>query len=536
MKQVIGSVAALLVSTLAAEDFPISVNQAGYLPHAAKICTTMNPASPKFFVQKGDTDICWHTVYEGTWIDAPSGGGLKLGDFSCVTEPGDYRVLLNTNGIARFRMPDWRPTLQSFHFQIRDGAYDTLKRSLFTYVTWQRCGSPKGWAGVCHQAPVPLKDAKGNTVRMLDARGGYHQSCDLRNWHDGISMSMYALLRWAEIEKPLWDDGDIAEELRWGCDYFLKNVSPEGYIYDAQFSPIGWGPRNYYLAPATLGAECNIVMLFARVSRFFRTVDAVYADRLLASARKVWSQVEENPFFEKPQPAPESNLPAGAQPADRCYTQQYRTSANGYSERAMAALELFRATGERMFADDARRLGGELVKLFVKEGPDAGFFREKDGSEVRGMKDWSYCWRVSGYRTTLELWREFKEDTWKEVSLAIADRIVRTFREKGLRPGSQASSSTAAAHALYLAECATLFDRPDFRPWAQRSFDWVLGVNPWNESYVEGIGQNQRQRPVFGQFYPSTPQIPGAVLHVCHGEYDMPPGMLLLWASALVGK
>ncbi len=54
----------------------------------------------------------------------------------------------------------------------------------------------------------------------------------------------------------------------------------------------------------------------------------------------------------------------------------------------------------------------------------------------------------------------------------------------------------------------------------------------WLWDYVEGIGQNQWQRLVFGQFYPVTPQIPGGVLHVANGEYDMPAVTLLLWSSA----
>ena len=63
-------------------------------------------------------------------------------------------------------------------------------------------------------------------------------------------------------------------------------------------------------------------------------------------------------------------------------------------------------------------------------------------------------------------------------------------------------------------------------------FDWIFGMNPYNASYVECVGQNQWQRPVFGQFFPSTPQLPGGVLHVANGEYDMPPVALSLWASA----
>ena len=536
MQAILGLVLVAGLAT-AEERFPVRVNQAGYLPDAPKWCAMKDPPSKTFLVQKGDVDICWHTVHEGEWVDAPSGSDLKLGDFSCIREPGDYRILIGgTNGTERFRMPDWRPAKQSFHFQVREGAYDMLERMLLTCMTWQRCGSGKGWAGCCHQDPVPLKDADGRTVRTLDARGGYHQSCDLRNWHDGIPMSLYALLRYAELKKPFWDHGEIAEELRWGCDYLLKVIAPEGYVYDAQFAPIGWGPRNYYVAPATLGAQCNVVALLARASRFFRKTDAGYADRLRATACRVWEQVETNPFFERARPAPEPNLPAGSQPAEKCYPLQCRGSATGISERALAGLELSRALGgpegEPLRAK-VKGLGLELVKHLTREGENAGWYFETDGKKA--LTDWSYCWRISGYRTTLEFWKEFHEDVWKEATLRVADRIVRVLRANDMAPGKgRSSTSSAAAWSLYLSECAELFDRPDYRPWAQRAFDWILGANAWNASFVEGVGQNQWQRPVFGQFFPSTPQLPGAVLHVANGEYDLPPTMMTLWAAAML--
>ena len=516
-------------------DFPVRVNQAGYFPDAPKWCMMKNPPSKTFLVQKGDVDICWHTIFEGEWADAPSGSGLKVGDFSSIREPGDYRILVcGTNGTERFRMPDWRPAQQSFHFPVREGAYDMLERMLLAYMTWQRCGSRKGWAGCCHQDPVPLKDAAGKTSGTLDARGGYHQSCDLRNWHDGIPMSLYALLRYAELKKPFWDHGELTDELRWGCDYLLKVVSPEGYVYDAQFAPIGWGPRNYYLAPATLGAQCNVVALFARAARFFGETDPAYAKRLRTTACRVWEQVETNPFFGKAQPAPERNLPAGAQPAEKCYPLQYRGSATGISERALAGLELARtlggSEGESLRAK-ARDLGHALLPYLVRQGENAGWYYEANGKKA--LTDWSYCWRISGYRTTLEFWKEFREDVWKEATLCVADRIVRVFRTCDMNPGKgRSSTSCAAAWSIYLSECAALFDRPDYRPWAQRAFDWILGANGWNASFVEGVGQNQWQRPVFGQFFPSTPQLPGAVLHVANGEYDLPPTMMTLWAAA----
>ena len=527
--------AAMATFAAVAENYPIRVNHMGYLPGAPKWCEMRNPPRPTFIVQKGAEDVHWHTVYEGRWVDAPWGGDCKIGDISSIVEPGDYRILCGELEAGdRFLMPDWKPQMQSFHFPVRDGVYDVAERLMFTYVNWQRCGSKKGWAGLCHQDKVPVKDASGKVVRMLDARGGYHQSCDLRNWHDGISMSVYGILRYAEIKKPLWDEGEITDEIRWGCDYFLKVLAPEGYVYDAQFAPIGWGPRNYYLAPATLGAQCNVAMLFARASIFFRDADAVYAEKLLCASRRIWNQIETNPFFEKAQPAPEKNLPAGAQPAEICYFQQWRTSVNGISERAAAALELYRATGEPDYASKAKALCMEQIRHLAREGENAGCFVSKDGTLA--FRDWSYCWRISGPRVPLEMWRVFKEESFRDAALIVAERIVREYRKNGMRPGKKAASSTAAANSLYLSECARLFGRDDFRMWAQRAFDWILGVNPHNASYVECVGQNQWQRPVFGQFFPSTPQLPGGVLHIENGEYDMPAVALTMWASAALSR
>ena len=78
---------------------------------------------------------------------------------------------------------------------------------------------------------------------------------------------------------------------------------------------------------------------------------------------------------------------------------------------------------------------------------------------------------------------------------------------------------------------AELFGRDDLRPSAQRTLDWVYGANPMLMSYIEGVGHNQRQRPVFGQFFPSTPQIPGAMIHTAACEYDMPAVAMVLWAT-----
>ena len=142
MKCLFGLTTIVMMGLMAAEaeEFPVRVNQAGYRPGAVKICSMVNPPQKTYYVQKGDTDICWHTIWEGEWKPDASGRGLMIGDFSHITEPGDYRILCGgTNGIARFRMPDYRVWAQrSFDWVL--GA-NTWNRSYVEGIgqnQWQR--------------------------------------------------------------------------------------------------------------------------------------------------------------------------------------------------------------------------------------------------------------------------------------------------------------------------------------------------------------------------------------------------------------
>ena len=531
---VVAAVAAYAIAWADTSVFSIAVNQAGWRPDAPKWCMVTNPPSMDFVVQTIGTDVWWRTVYRGKFSPTGTTNGVFAADISSISRPGDYRILCGdereNRGGCWGGLPSKFRGIASFHFPIRDGVYDNLERLLALYCTWQRCGHRRGWAGVCHQDPVPVKDRSGRTVRTIDVSGGFHQSADLRCWHDGVSHSVYQLLRYAEANDPQWDDGELVENIRWGCDYFLKVIAPQGYVYDCQFVPLGWGPRDYYDVPTSLGGHCNVIMLFARAARLFKEGDPAYSAKLVSAARRVYDNVETNPYFEK---APEDfvkNLPPGTQHGDAWYGQQFRGSVNGISERCGAALELYLATGERRYEQDAKARGEEMVRLQFSGGENAGLYRLVPDSDKVGLGGCSYCHAISGAFMPLELYRAFKGEELRRAAQMTAERYVRELRERDFCPPlPNMSSSWVLRRACYLSMCANLLGREDFRPVAQRAFDWVLGANPMNTSYVEGIGQNQRQRPVFGQFFPSTPQIPGGILHVFYGEYDMPAVTLALW-------
>ena len=543
-----------------AEAASVCVNQTGFEPDAIKEFIIRNPPAETFVVQTIDPSVAYRNVLTGKLTRV--NGDLWKGDFSAIREPADYRILCGGDMANRdVILPYDYPGAACHSFVIRTNHYETAERFMFTFFTWQRCGSRKGWAGLCHQDPVPLY----GTGRALDMRGGYHQSGDLRGWADGISLSVYALLRWAELRKPLWDGGEVEEELRWGLDYFLKLVGPEGYAYDCQFVPIGWGPRDYYPQPAPLTANMNIAALLARAAARFRG-DGDYSRKLLETARRMWRCLEIHPAFDRNYREMVGDLPPGCQPAS-FYPQCKRGTAVHYSGMAFAALELHRATGERAFADAAKEYGRKLVDLQIKEGPLSGaYFNDARRAEV-GFRDCSYGTRLNGYRTTLELHQTFGDEAFRDAYLRSCELIVRMLdadshrsipslarnalevvaKRGALKPAlvllgkeppyltdiREGTSTTGAClMQLMLNEAVQRLGRADFAPYAARARDWMYGKNPAYACYVTGLGYNHRRRNVFGQFFPSTPPIPGGVCHVLNGEYDLPAAGMALWASA----
>jgi hypothetical protein len=99
--------------------------------------------------------------------------------------------------------------------------------------------------------------------------------------------------------------------------------------------------------------------------------------------------------------------------------------------------------------------------------------------------------------------------------------------------------------ALFLLRASRLTGDKRYFGTACRQVDWLLGVNPFDASTVEGVGLNQPLRFInCGEFFPPTPQIPGAVMtgiqgddndnpapfgNNCSTEYDMPPTAMLMW-------
>lgn len=518
----------------------ISYNHIGYLPGSPKVFYIDEPQQESFSIFTIDESVQWREIYQGKLEKC---GNVYKGDFSSVTVPGDYNIRCGQE--------------ISNNFVIKEEVYNHLERLVANCFSWQRCGSKKGWAGLCHQE---LDNLYG-TGKKLDMRGGYHQSGDLRCWHDGCSSAVYGYLRYAEESEPLWDEGILEEEIRWGVDYFRKTVSPEGFIYDCQFVPLGWGPRDYYNSPAALSDHYNICRLLARSSLYFRESDPAYASENLALAEKVWQYVEKSDFFDKPYVPPVEDLPGGTQ--GKSFYWQNRKNCTGMDCASSAcAYDLYKATGKEEYEKRYREDLDKVIACQIPEGEASGIFRDSLSNHHMAFHDCGYGHIHSEMVYLADLILNEKDSPhiqkWKDALEKYSDMLVREFEFQGfggdlpvvagrnylddLPPGAPflentpielvhhktTAPSRAARVAFVLMASHTIFGKKEYLLYAQHALDYIVGGNPGSFSYITGIGYNHTRIAVFGQFFPSTPQIPGGICHVKGGEYDIPVNGILL--------
>ena len=487
--------------------------------------------------------------------------GEWIGDFSQIHKQGIYRIKCGN----KYSRP----------FVIYEKVYDVPQRMLLYYFTWQRCGSKAGWAGECHLNDGIIRE----TDEHKDFSGGYHQSCDLRKSLDGLSIGIIGMIKYALLEKPHWDEGIIAEEIKWACDYFQKLIHPDGFMRDGLFIPFGWDARYYYNTPAALSEQWNSIRLLALGAQYFHKYgDKENAEKCLNSALKVWNFMNSNKrpvgAYKSPEP-----IPRGMTNTLQGYYQVYKGSADDIEFQLCAAAELYRASNKLIFLHEVAGCADKLCELQIGKGVKdkdpvgACFWESTDSVRIAGMG--------SGYATlcgglglceALELmpdresrnkWTEalekimmqyqlianknvwaqipkkwgFKDDFDNSSPYYSGGSVLVNGKELSCFYGYSTNNLKISYHGLILIKAAKALNLPILRVIAQRQADWILGANPYDASSVTGVGYNQPYVPMFGQFFPPTPQIPGAVIvGIGNTEYDMPCVGTLMWLLSEIAK
>lgn len=213
----------------------VSTSHLGYLCAGRKVAVVRDVTSDTFEVQhmgilsQGPLAgrSAFQPMHEGPIVrEESSMGTFGLCDFSALTQPGIYRVVLRESGVC------------SFQFAIADGAYHQLPCLFLDFMHEWRAGH---FASDLHR-PGHLDDGvRSDDGAPWDAVGGWYDAGDLRKWMGHSTLPALALL---EIDEQLglprqhFHEADALPsdwltEAAWGLRFIFKMQDPQtGMIYE----------------------------------------------------------------------------------------------------------------------------------------------------------------------------------------------------------------------------------------------------------------------------------------------------------------
>jgi endoglucanase len=467
----------------------IYLNQVGYPPSAQKIASVANRAAdgPQTFHVVNEAGAA---VFSGTLtsaqLDAASGDHIAQADFSGVTTPGTYTLVVGE--------------LRSDPIVI---APDVYKHALYLSTRMfygQRCG-----------CAVDLGDGYKHPICHTD--GAYHASSGrsgkakhLGGWHDagdygryvvnsGISTStlLYAFdlypdtLRNFSLDIPPHHRHlpDILAEVRWNLDWMLSLQDPhDGGVWHKQTSEhfcafimpqddkltsyiIGSGHAPY----KTTAATADLAATAALASRIYRPFDSRYADHCLKVADKAftWAVANPNQPFENP---------AGV-------------STGGYGDSQLtdellwAAAELFRATGDlRYEVQFLADFSAEAVRLHISEPGWGNLF---------SLGCFAYAQTPTAQPLVVDLIR--KAFTQAADALVAASGTNGYANTLGFRDYGWGSNGACANQSVLLYLADLLAPNPAYLPAALSNLHYLLGRNCHGVSWVTQLGVRPFMHP-----------------------------------------
>lgn len=537
---------------------PIRVNQAGYLPGEKKktafvvasvrgefkiidpagqsvFADTLQPlgdSSSEAIVAKGYRDAI---TLDYTLQSPPQNPALLfLADFGKVQAQGQYRVVFGMDTSATF----W----------IHPRIYDKVLETILFYFGAQRCGNTHSWL---HQA-CHLKDGSALGVnRSGRLAGGWHDCGDHGKYAETTAYTTLILSLaysvWPQKASDLYGashtqkqpDGipDLLAEAKIGADfiYNLYAVSKEeGWLDSGDMAhSVGIGPgsdHQYWglpekqdsLAsnlggadrPVSRGIGSNVAGAYAAglalFAKAWKAQDSVYAGQVLSAAIDIYDRV----VMKKRGAA--TKMPC-------CYTGGGPT----LDDEAMAATALWFATQDNRFGFDLLEnaaLGQNSLARFNQGAFPAGLLGSRSTFSKGGWPtDYQDLHSLVLYGLAKLILPDAATASNFGISGATRDSLLNDIQvalRQGISDGSNGSNSTAYPgmnvdmpyHDLFtsiewgynrynLGLVTEVFLYHDltrenaYREVGVDNFNYLLGANPYDISFINGCGDRNMQHP-----------------------------------------
>jgi endoglucanase len=483
----------------------VRANQIGYNLNEPKIALAFSDSDlPKTFsivdaaTQKSIFNSTTKFINNATWGQFTNHAKL---DFSSLTNPGTYFVRCGG--------------ADSLPFEIGRNEYAKLPDELLEFMREQRCGYNPWFHTNCHQLDGRTAYGPLPYGTHLDVRGGWHDAGDtlkyLMTCENATAQMLLAYklnqedslgADFADRVDVLGNPGsngipDILDEAHWGLEWMLKlHPAPDQLYFQVgdDRDHIGWrlpqndqadygwgkgGARVVYFAngkPQGLGK-------YKSASTGIANLAGTYA-AAMALAYQIWKDDPQQKAFAQ------RCLKAGlevyalgrAKPGvqqGNSFSAPYRYASTIWAcDMEWGAAELFRATGEQKFLNDAKRyarLAAEQSWMGKEQTGHYQFFPFVNVGHFRlyGLVDDHFKKILAGYyRNGIE-------------------RCVRAGKKNSYRVGVPFIWCSDNLVVALVTQC-NLYERMTgdtrYHEFAAKQLDWLLGRNPWGTTMFTEIG------------------------------------------------
>ena len=471
----------------AATSDKIVVNQVGYLPNSPKVAFLVNSniAQQKIELIDSTTKQTVQVIIPSQAVrDRDSNDRLQTIDFSQIQQTGNYFLRAGS--------------IESYPFSIASNVYQEPIIKLLRSYYLQRCGVAidDPVTGIrhapCHirDGAIAHKDAVNLSGKVISSTGGWHDAGDYGKYVSTTAVTTGRLLSLYESNPKAFPDRqltipesgngipDLLDEMRVGLDWMLTMQRSDGAIY-RKLSGKNWPsivspdedtqPRFIYGISTPETAKFAAVMAIA--ARVYAPWQPQQSAVYLKAARQAWDYLQT-----------QSAMKVDWVDGDDNGSGKYLESAidNEPSlkidtdDRSWAAAELFITTKESQFD-----------RYFQQQLPnfDYSLFEWKDPSPL-GMVNY-----VSDSQTSQA--NEIQLKIAKKI-LRRADALVKKVTTNGYHLANHrfiwGSNKMIATEGLTLILAYRMTDGPAYRQAAIDQIDYLLGRNPFNQTFVTGIG------------------------------------------------
>lgn len=479
----------------------VVVNQGGYVTRLAKRALGIGDIGAEVAVKDESGRVVLVVSPAPAAKDALSQESVRWIDFSALTQPGFYT--LAGAGVS------------SVKFEISDRPYELAERKLLRSYYLQRCGTALHDAetGLHHEAchatvaRTVRPDAVNPAGSELSLAGGWHDAGDYGRYVASTAVATARLLfAFEQAPKQFGDDlripesgnhvPDVLDEARVGLDWLMAMQRADGALY-RKVAGRAWSkslaPDQDHQPQLVYGASTpetgKAAAVLAQAARIYAKVDRAYGKRCLAAARKAWAFLARTPG-QSVDWAADDDSGSGKYLASRIDREV--TLFSDEDDRLAAAAELWLTTREAVFA--------AAIEAHIALGYN--LYEWKDASilplQSLALRDTPWSKRI---RTAL---------------LVRARALLAKVAESGYGLANDrllwGSNKMTAEEGITLVLAYLLTSERRYLDAAADQIAYLLGRNPFDRSFVTGVGARSVQHPchLWGQVI--TLPIPGLLV------------------------